>query len=141
MLRKCLLNISGAYSTTSTAALQVIEGILPLHVKAQMESILVTVGRHKRDCSWEGTNFSNNDYQHPQPPLQILRADFNLENRISFEGQPLFSPTEIYTDDSKLDGGTGCAFCVFEGTNHTFQWISKLQSFNSVFKAEIFAVN
>ncbi|GBL88765.1 hypothetical protein AVEN_158898-1 [Araneus ventricosus] len=33
--------ITGAYSTTPTAALQVIEGITLLHIKAQMESILV----------------------------------------------------------------------------------------------------
>ncbi|GBL97420.1 hypothetical protein AVEN_170526-1 [Araneus ventricosus] len=50
---RALLNISGAYSTTSTASLQVIEGTLPLHIEAQMESILVSAGRLKRDCSWE----------------------------------------------------------------------------------------
>ncbi|GBM09014.1 Putative protein in type-1 retrotransposable element R1DM [Araneus ventricosus] len=55
--RKFLLNITGAYSTSPTTALQVIEGITPLHIKAQMESILVRVGRLRRDCNWEGSSF------------------------------------------------------------------------------------
>ncbi|GBN00715.1 Putative protein in type-1 retrotransposable element R1DM [Araneus ventricosus] len=55
--RISLLNITGAYSTTPTAALQVIEGITPLHIKAQMESILVRVGRLRKDCNWEGSSF------------------------------------------------------------------------------------
>ncbi|GBM90525.1 hypothetical protein AVEN_158601-1 [Araneus ventricosus] len=106
-----------------------------------MELILVSAGRLKRDCSWEGTNFSSEDYEHTQPPPQIHTADFNFKNRISIEGQPLTSPSERYTDDSKLDGVTGCAFCIFEGSNQKFQWMAKLQSFNSVFQTEIFAVN
>ncbi|GBO32143.1 hypothetical protein AVEN_97409-1 [Araneus ventricosus] len=36
--RKFLLNITRAYSTTPTAALQVIEGITPLHIKAEQEA-------------------------------------------------------------------------------------------------------
>ncbi|GBM38455.1 hypothetical protein AVEN_120816-1 [Araneus ventricosus] len=99
-----------------------------------MESILVSVGRLRRNCFWEGTNFSSKDYQPQPPPLQIHPADFNLENRISIERQHLISPKEIYTDCSKLDGETEYVFCVFEGTNQTFQWMAKLQSFNSVFK-------
>ncbi|GBL68848.1 hypothetical protein AVEN_44337-1, partial [Araneus ventricosus] len=41
--RKFLPNITGTYASTPAAALQVIEGITPLHIKAQMESILVRV--------------------------------------------------------------------------------------------------
>ncbi|GBM17740.1 hypothetical protein AVEN_56050-1 [Araneus ventricosus] len=37
--------MTGEYSTTPIAALQVIEGITPLYIKSQMESILVRVGR------------------------------------------------------------------------------------------------
>ncbi|GBN89074.1 hypothetical protein AVEN_248119-1 [Araneus ventricosus] len=55
--RKFLLNITGAYSTTPIAALQVIEGITPLHIKAEIESILVRVGRLRRDFNWEGSSF------------------------------------------------------------------------------------
>ncbi|GBM13970.1 hypothetical protein AVEN_69015-1 [Araneus ventricosus] len=36
--RPFLLNITGAYRTTSTAALQVIAGLMPLHLKIKLES-------------------------------------------------------------------------------------------------------
>ncbi|GBO17705.1 hypothetical protein AVEN_186952-1 [Araneus ventricosus] len=48
--RKFLLNITGAHNTTPTAALQVIEGLMPLHIKAKMQSTLVRVGRLGRNC-------------------------------------------------------------------------------------------
>ncbi|GBM28680.1 hypothetical protein AVEN_116697-1 [Araneus ventricosus] len=76
MQRKFLLNITGAYSTTPTAALQVIEGITPLHIKAQMKSILIRVGHLLRDCNWEGSSF----LQQPNPPLIIHPAGFYLED-------------------------------------------------------------
>ncbi|GBM73399.1 hypothetical protein AVEN_29270-1 [Araneus ventricosus] len=61
--RRFLLNITGAYSTTSTAALQVIEGIMPLPIKAEMESVLLRykgveirkkgeLGRMKQKAKW-----------------------------------------------------------------------------------------
>ncbi|GBM16571.1 hypothetical protein AVEN_223503-1 [Araneus ventricosus] len=95
-----------------------------------MESILVSVGRLKRDCRWEGTNFSRNDYQRPQPPLQIHPADFNLENKISTEGQPLTLPTEIYTDGSKLDSETFVSSR--EPTRHFSGWQNFSHSTQSI---------
>ncbi|KAF8794056.1 putative 115 kDa protein in type-1 like protein [Argiope bruennichi] len=46
--RKFLLSISGASRTTSTAVLQVIEGILPLHINAQAEATYVRNFPQKR---------------------------------------------------------------------------------------------
>ncbi|GBN85526.1 hypothetical protein AVEN_217171-1 [Araneus ventricosus] len=46
--RKFLLNITGAYSTTPTAALQVIEGIIPLHFKAEQEAAFVRKARLRK---------------------------------------------------------------------------------------------
>ncbi|GBL98615.1 hypothetical protein AVEN_19678-1 [Araneus ventricosus] len=46
---KFLLNIKGTYSTTPTAALQIIEGIISLHIKAEQEAAYVrTVRLRKR---------------------------------------------------------------------------------------------
>ncbi|GBM71879.1 hypothetical protein AVEN_229374-1 [Araneus ventricosus] len=86
--RKLLLNITGAYSTTPTAALHVIEGITPLHIKAQMESVLVRVGRLRRDCNWEGSSFLYQDFQQPNPPLIIHPANFDSEDRVSIFYDP-----------------------------------------------------
>ncbi|GBL84716.1 hypothetical protein AVEN_191160-1 [Araneus ventricosus] len=41
--RMILLSISGAYNTIPTAALQVIEGLVSLHIKAKHEATLVRV--------------------------------------------------------------------------------------------------
>ncbi|GBM06601.1 Putative protein in type-1 retrotransposable element R1DM [Araneus ventricosus] len=86
--RKFLLNIAGAYSSTPTAALQVIEGITPLHIKAQMEYILVRVGRLRRDYNWEGSSFLYQDFQQLNPPLIIHPANFDLEDRVSIVSDP-----------------------------------------------------
>ncbi|GBM44680.1 hypothetical protein AVEN_120759-1, partial [Araneus ventricosus] len=47
--RKILLNITVA-NATPTAALQVIEGLMPLHIKAKMQSTLARLGRLGRNC-------------------------------------------------------------------------------------------
>ncbi|GBM83861.1 hypothetical protein AVEN_145082-1 [Araneus ventricosus] len=112
--RKFLLNITGVYSTTPTAALQVIEDSTPLHIKAQMESILVRVGRLRRDCNWEGSSFLYQDFQQPNPPLIIHPANFDLEDRVSIGSDPHPPAYAFYTDGSHLEGETGCAFCVIQ---------------------------
>ncbi|GBM28085.1 hypothetical protein AVEN_66569-1 [Araneus ventricosus] len=138
--RKFLLNITGAYSTTPTAALQVIEGITPLQIKAQMESILVRVGRLRSDCNWEGSSFLYQDFQQPNPPLIIHRAIFDLEDRVSIVSDPHTPAEAIYTDGSHLEGETGCAFCVIQNNVQIQQWTAKLNPHNTVFQAETVAI-
>ncbi|GBL77801.1 hypothetical protein AVEN_152999-1 [Araneus ventricosus] len=134
--RKFLLNITGAYSTTPAAALQVIEGITLLHIKAQMESILVRVGRLRRDCNWEGSSILYQDFQHPNPPLIIHPVNFDLENRVSIVSDPHPPAEAIYADGSHLEGETGCAFCVIQNNVQIHQWTAKLSPHNTVFQAE-----
>ncbi|GBO14057.1 hypothetical protein AVEN_4756-1 [Araneus ventricosus] len=61
--RKFLLNITGAYSTTPTAALQVIEGILPLHIKAEQEAVYVRTARLRKTSNYNNINFNPNNYE------------------------------------------------------------------------------
>ncbi|GBN94272.1 hypothetical protein AVEN_127583-1 [Araneus ventricosus] len=96
--RKFLLNITGAYSTTPTAALQVIEGITALHIKSEMESILVSVGRLRSGCNWEGSSILFQDFQQPNSPLIIHPAKFDLEDRVSIVSDPHLPTEAIYTD-------------------------------------------
>ncbi|GBL76081.1 hypothetical protein AVEN_234384-1 [Araneus ventricosus] len=103
----------GAYNTTPTAALQVIEGLIPLHIKAKMQSTLVRVGRLGRNCDYEGIHFDHESYEQPSPPSTIHPALFSLEDRISHGGQVPSNrtPTEVHTDGSKINDQTGSAFC------------------------------
>ncbi|GBN16026.1 hypothetical protein AVEN_57791-1 [Araneus ventricosus] len=106
-----------------------------------MESIQVSVGCLKKDLSWEATNLNEIDFQHPLSPLQIHLVDFDLDSRISLDGQLLPSDVEIFTDGSKLDGEAGCTFCAFEDITQIYQWTAKIQPFNLVFQAELLALN
>ncbi|GBL94680.1 hypothetical protein AVEN_83993-1 [Araneus ventricosus] len=65
-----------------------IEGITPLHIKAQMESMLVRVGRLRRDCNWEGPSFLYQSFQQPSPPIIIHPDQFDLEDRVSIVPDP-----------------------------------------------------
>ncbi|GBM23124.1 Putative protein in type-1 retrotransposable element R1DM [Araneus ventricosus] len=55
--RNFLLNISEAYSTTPKVALQVIEGLLPLHLKAEQEAVYVRVTRLGKARNLKDQNF------------------------------------------------------------------------------------
>ncbi|GBN54105.1 hypothetical protein AVEN_69436-1 [Araneus ventricosus] len=85
--KKFRLNIIAAYNTTPTTALQVIEGLMPLHIKARMQSTLVRVGRLGRNCDYKGFHFDHESYEQPSPPSTIPPALFSLEDRISHGGQ------------------------------------------------------
>ncbi|GBM85787.1 Putative protein in type-1 retrotransposable element R1DM [Araneus ventricosus] len=85
--RKFLLSITGAYNTTPTAAPQVIEGLMPLHIKAKMQSTLVRVGRLGRNYDYEGIHFDHESHEQPSPPSTIHPALFSLEDRITHGGQ------------------------------------------------------
>ncbi|GBO24250.1 hypothetical protein AVEN_128478-1 [Araneus ventricosus] len=108
--RKFLLNITGAYNTTPTAALQVIEGLMPLHIRAKM-------GR---------------------PPGWKLRLR-SLEDRISHGGQVPSNrtPIEVDTNGSKINEQTGNAFCAIANEAITKTCKAKLSPANTVFQAEM----
>ncbi|GBN02881.1 hypothetical protein AVEN_153235-1 [Araneus ventricosus] len=85
--RKFLLNITGAYSTTPTAALQVIEGILPLHIKAEQEAVYVRTARLRKTSKYNNINFNPNNYEEGTTSTKFHRAIFQLEDRISLKKQ------------------------------------------------------
>ncbi|GBO32136.1 hypothetical protein AVEN_139405-1, partial [Araneus ventricosus] len=127
--KKFLLNITGAYSTTPSAALQVIEGITSLHIKAQMESILVRLGRLRRDCNLEGSGILYHDFHQPNSSIIIHPAQFDLEDRVSIVCDPLPPPEAIYIDGSHLEGKTGYSFCVIQNNVQIHQWTVKLSPY------------
>ncbi|GBM28951.1 Putative protein in type-1 retrotransposable element R1DM [Araneus ventricosus] len=140
--RKFLLNITGAYHTTPTAVLQVIEGLMPLHIKAKTQSALVRVGRLGRNSDYEGIHFDHESYEQPSPPSTLHPALFILEDRITHGGQVPSNrtPTEVYTDGSKINDQKGSAFCVIANEAITKTWKAKLSPANTVFQAEMLAL-
>ncbi|GBM75057.1 hypothetical protein AVEN_197425-1 [Araneus ventricosus] len=140
--RKFLLNITGAYNTTPTAALQIIEGLIPLHVKAKMQSTLARIDRLGRNCDYEGIHFDHESYEQPSPPSTIHPAFFSLEDRISHGGQGPSNrtPNEVYTDGSKKNDQTDSAFCAIANEAITKTWKAKFSPANTVFQAEMLAL-
>ncbi|GBN39919.1 Putative protein in type-1 retrotransposable element R1DM, partial [Araneus ventricosus] len=139
--RKFLLNITGAYSTTPTAALQVIEGILPLHIKAEQEAVYVRTARLRKTSNYNNINFNPNNYEDGTTSTKFHPAIFQLEDRISLKKQFLPVPgLNIFTDGSKIEDKTGSAFCVMEEDTTKYEWMAQLSPFNTVFQAELLAI-
>ncbi|XP_055944563.1 uncharacterized protein LOC129975528 [Argiope bruennichi] len=123
----------------STAALQTILGIPPLHLQLQREAKGISVYRlHNNNNS---LNIDPNEVDskltgwtsHPSVHLQ--------DRQISLEdGRSFFDVNGIYTDGSKTEKGVGAAFCVFQNGYPTTTWTSKLAEYNTVFQAEILAL-
>ncbi|GBL80775.1 hypothetical protein AVEN_26217-1 [Araneus ventricosus] len=139
--RKFLLNITGAYSTTPTAALQVIEGIIPLHIKADQDAAYVRTARLCKTSNYSNINFKPNIYEDGTTSTKFHPAIFQLEDNISLKKQFLPVPgLNIYTDDSKIEDKTGSAFCVTEEDKTKYEWMAQLSPFNTVFQAELLAI-
>ncbi|GBM00471.1 hypothetical protein AVEN_111707-1 [Araneus ventricosus] len=139
--RTFLLNITRAYSTTPTAALQVIEGIIPLHIKAEQEAVYVRTARLRKTSNYNNINFNPNNYENGTTSTKFHPAIFQLEDRISLKKQFLPVPgLNIYTDGSKIEDKTGSAFCVMEEDITKYEWMAQLSSFNTVFQAELLAI-
>ncbi|GBM08142.1 hypothetical protein AVEN_214473-1 [Araneus ventricosus] len=139
--RKFLLSITGAYSTTPTAALQVIEGIIQLHIKAEQEAVYVRTARLRKTSNYNNINFNPNNYEDGTASTKFHPAIFQLEDRISLKKQFLPVPgLNIYTDGSKTEDKTGSAFCVMEEYIAKYEWMAQLSPFNTVFQAELLAI-
>ncbi|GBN26666.1 Putative protein in type-1 retrotransposable element R1DM [Araneus ventricosus] len=139
--RKFLLNITGAYCTTPTAALQVTEGITSLHIKAEQEAVYLRTARLRKTSNYNNINFNPNNYEDGTTSTKFHPAIFQLEDRISLKKQFLPVPgLNIYTDGSKIEDKTGSAFCVMEEDITKCEWIAQLSPFNTVFQAELLAI-
>ncbi|GBL76729.1 hypothetical protein AVEN_53410-1 [Araneus ventricosus] len=107
-----------------------------------MQSTLVRVGCLGRNCDYEGIHFDHESYEQPSPPSTIHPALFSLEDRISHGGQVPSNrtPTEVYTDGSKINDQTGNAFCAIANEAITKTWKAKLSPASTVFQAEMLAL-
>ncbi|GBN75906.1 hypothetical protein AVEN_256659-1 [Araneus ventricosus] len=106
----------------------------PLHITAEAEFIKFQIWVRR---SAQYNNIIDNvhlDFNIPvknipsaekyiSPPLQIQNADF-----------------EVYTDGSRVEDETGFAVCILQNNSNIQNFLYKLKSFNSVFQAELAAI-
>ncbi|GBL74900.1 hypothetical protein AVEN_243734-1 [Araneus ventricosus] len=95
--RKFQLNIRGAYATTPTAAFQVIEGTIPLHIKAEQEVTYIKTARLRKTSNCNNINFNPNNSKDGTIYTKFHTAIFQLEDRISLRKQFLPVPVSIFT--------------------------------------------
>ncbi|GBL78342.1 hypothetical protein AVEN_42869-1 [Araneus ventricosus] len=139
--RLFLLYITGVYRTASTAALQVVTGLQPLHLQIQQDATYARVARARSSSNCFTVISSPTDYERKSSGIHIHPHNFLLQNQISFVENHIDSGAKAtYTDGSKTDEGTGSAYCILENYGIIASWQGKLDRSNSVFQAEILAI-
>ncbi|GBN78929.1 hypothetical protein AVEN_192503-1 [Araneus ventricosus] len=78
---------SGAFRTTSTAAFQVIEGILPLHIKAKTGAAYKRTTRFRMPSHFQNSTFQSGDFDAKCFHSKIHLSGFLLDSRISSSHQ------------------------------------------------------
>ncbi|GBL83037.1 Putative protein in type-1 retrotransposable element R1DM [Araneus ventricosus] len=138
--RSFLLSISGAYRTTSTAALQVLLGLPPLALKLQQEAVITNLIRlRKPELTLQ---LLPDNYEQPLSSRTTHPSLYLLKDQISLSDGGLSPPSEaIYTDGSKTEKGVGAAYCRIAQNQIIESWFVKLPSQATVFQAELLALS
>ncbi|GBM69239.1 hypothetical protein AVEN_264236-1, partial [Araneus ventricosus] len=139
--RPFLLAISGAYRTTSTAALQVILGIPLLHLQLQREARGTALFRLRLPLSTNVSDIDPSEIDEKATGWSAHPSEHLSPTQISLDdGGNINTELRIYTDGSKTEKGVGAAFCVLTDVNITQRWSTRLSLRNTVFQAEILAL-
>ncbi|GBN80437.1 hypothetical protein AVEN_196684-1 [Araneus ventricosus] len=136
-----LLAISGAYRTTSTAALQVILSIPPLHLQLQREALGTALFRLRLPLSTNVSDIDPSEIDEKATGWSTHPSEHLSPTQISLDdGGNINTGLRIYTDGSKTERGVGAAFCVLTDVNITYRWSTRPYLRNTVFQAEILAL-
>ncbi|XP_035209699.1 uncharacterized protein LOC118184161 [Stegodyphus dumicola] len=138
--RPFLINITRAFRTTSTNALQVLAGVRPLSIEAEIDAIATTVLQLKKPAEFNGIVFQPDKYEtkprkfHTHPAITLDNLKCNLTQT------PPNTTLIAYTDGSKIDNKVGCGMTIRTGTDTTTEWQGYLRPDNNVFQAELAAI-
>lgn len=133
--RMFLLHLTGAYRTTSSQSLQVLLGIPPLNltVKLQADKSNLLIGNkpiRSENCLFKKCQFENTKKNLSTHPAITIEKSLKIE-----ENFIPYTESNIFTDGSKTEEGTGAAFhSLLENKKY------RLNKENSVFQAELLAI-
>ncbi|GBL79704.1 hypothetical protein AVEN_18233-1 [Araneus ventricosus] len=109
-----ILQCNGDCSEESIMCVVIVEGIIPLHIKAEQEAVYVRTARLRKTSNYN-INFNANNYEDSTTSTKLHPASFQLEDKISLKKQFLpVTGLNIYTEGSNMDDKTGSDFCVME---------------------------
>ncbi|GBL55586.1 hypothetical protein AVEN_250688-1 [Araneus ventricosus] len=129
-----LLKFTRAFRNSSTNVLNVLAGIPPLHIVAKAEFIKFRIWVNR--SNEYNTIFDINllDKYVPLKNIPSRQKLINLDSKISN------ADYEIYTNGSRIENETGFAVCILKDEISIQNYLFKLNTFNSVFQAELAAI-
>ncbi|GBL74923.1 hypothetical protein AVEN_243749-1 [Araneus ventricosus] len=111
---------------------------MPLHLKAQQEAIYINVKCLRKEIEFEGLSYQPKDYEEKIKNLTTHPSLFNIINQISTT-EPYKGDNSLmfFTDGSKTELRTRCSYCAFKNGIKVLEWKGKLETFLTVFQAEL----
>ncbi|GBM89825.1 hypothetical protein AVEN_11126-1 [Araneus ventricosus] len=110
-------NVTNAYSfkrvnrTSPNADLHVIEGIIPLPLKAELQTAYTRISGLNKACSPHNHKVSLGDYEGKATTTKFHPATFILEERVSIKEQITTDTTiNYFMDGSKMVDKTGTSY-------------------------------
>ncbi|XP_035232400.1 uncharacterized protein LOC118204181 [Stegodyphus dumicola] len=138
--RPFLINITLAFKTTSTNALQVLAGVIPLPLQAEIEALSSKILHLKKSASYDDIIFNPQDYE--DTPRKYIRHPSNFLHNLhcNLNNPPPSTKFTAYTDGSKTEDKVGCGVTINSGTSTYTEWQGVLKHENSIFQAELTAI-
>ncbi|KAF8789688.1 Retrovirus-related Pol polyprotein type-1 like protein [Argiope bruennichi] len=135
--RRTLIKILKAFRTTSTHALQVLAGVLPLHLRAKELFANFLIKVQKTQVKFDDTYLDPELYEptfnpYDQHPCEWFTFPFQ-------KNQPSGDGIEIFTDGSKIGDRVGSAIACFYFGKLVFVDSHRLDDHSTVFQAEAYA--
>ncbi|XP_035229540.1 uncharacterized protein LOC118201531 [Stegodyphus dumicola] len=140
--RPFALSITRAYITTSSDSLNVLAGLLPLHIRTEEEAVRQLLVQLRRPITFDGEHYLPDDYEAKLKPFSIHPADYGVGVRLHIPPSVFRNSSShvIYTDGSKIDDNVGSAFVAFRDNLPLAHWKGHLSMQNSVFQGEAVAI-
>ncbi|XP_035217695.1 uncharacterized protein LOC118191010 [Stegodyphus dumicola] len=139
--RPFLLSICKAYRTIANSFLCVLTGIPDLHLIPTKDSIKARVLQLKEDAYLNGTTIFASNYESPAIPLTYHHAKYcNLIINTDASAISSKECPRAFTDGSKIHGEVGAESIIYSSSSIPTVWQGKLSPENSVYQAELSAI-
>ncbi|XP_035234163.1 uncharacterized protein LOC118205998 [Stegodyphus dumicola] len=136
--RGALLSITKAYSTTPTSVHQVLSGILPMDLRAEMERKIYRLIHFKEHMKIGDLIIWAHEVEERLPALHTHPAK---AARIKWGKDPLKGKDlETYTDGSKMEDKVGVAFVASFNNEEIYREQYRLNDEATMFQAEVLAL-
>jgi ribonuclease HI len=136
--RKAALGMTKCFRTTSTVALQVLAGLIPLDLVAEKEVKIYRLQKKNENIEYYGLEIQRDEIEDEEDIWNLHPA--NEKKYVSEMEEDVETDIKLYTDGSKGEIGVGAGFCVMRKGEFLMKKAMKLPSWGTVFQAEAIAM-